>query len=50
MPYMGGELRSLVCEVGGCRTEVNGVAWFLEGGEFGGVIVCDAIGIGPGGQ
>lgn len=30
--------------------DVNGVAWSLEGGEFGGVIVCDARGIGPGGQ
>ena len=50
MPYMGGELRSFVCNVGGCRTDVKGVAWFLDGGEFGGVIVCDVGGIGPGGQ
>lgn len=50
MPYMGGELRSFVCVVGGCRTDVNGVAWVLDGGEFGGVIVCNVGGIGPGGQ
>ena len=50
MPYIGGELSSFACGVGGCRTDVNGVAWFLEGGEVGGVIVCDAGGMGPGGQ
>jgi hypothetical protein len=50
MPYMGGELRSFECELGGCRTDANGVTWFLEGGEFGGVIVCEEGGMGPGGQ
>jgi hypothetical protein len=50
MPYMGGELRSFGCELGGCRTDVNGVTWLLEGGEFGGVIVCEEGGMGPGGQ
>jgi len=47
---MGGELRSFGCELGGWRTDVNGVIWLLEGGELGGVIVCEEGGIGPGGQ
>lgn len=29
---------------------VKGLVWLPEGGEFGGVMVCDAGWIGPGGQ
>ena len=50
MPYMGGELRSFECELGGCKMDVNSVTWLLEGGELGGVIVCEEGGMGPGGQ
>lgn len=50
MPYMGGELRSLSCAIGGYRSDVCLGLAFLEGGEFGGVTIWFCDGSGPGEQ
>ena len=51
MPYIGGELRSLVCAFGGCSIEVTFGKIVLAGGELGGVTVWEkGVGVGPGGQ